>query len=153
MDLIRRDTDYAMRALAYLAEHQTEGAVPTRALAQTQDIPPDFAHKIMGRLTRAGLVESRMGARGGFVLARDAEDITLLQVVEAMQGPVAVRKCLLGYDICPRRRSCQLSSRLHHIQRALVDLLRDSTLADILREGHPQLEHQRTPDARVHDSH
>ncbi len=138
MEIIRNNTDYAMRALVYLAQHHKEGPIAAKALARAQDIPDDFAYKVLQRLTKAGLTEGRMGPKGGFALAHDPRQITLLKVVEATQGPVMVRKCLLGIDVCPRRPSCQVSVKLEQLEDNLVRLLEKITLAEVLEAGYPQ---------------
>ena len=81
-----------------------------------------------------------MGVQGGFTLARDPEDVTLLEVMEAIQGPVAVRKCVLGKDECSRSSSCLISAKLGELQENLVEFLRNMTLAEVVEAAHP-LEH------------
>ena len=137
MDIIRNDTDYAMRALVHLALHRQEWPIPAKALAGAEDIPKDFAYKLLRMLTKAGLTQSQMGVQGGFTLARDPTDITLLEVTEAIQGAVAVRKCLLGKDECPRSSSCPISAKLGGLQDNLVDFLRNMTLAEVVEATHP----------------
>lgn len=137
MDIIRNDTDYAMRALVHLALHREECPIPAKVLAGAEDIPEDFAYKLLRTLTKAGLTESQMGVQGGFALARDPEEIALLEVMEAVQGPVSVRKCLLGKDECPRSPSCPISVKLGGLQDNLVDFLRNMTLAEVLEAAHP----------------
>ncbi|MBI2831144.1 MAG: Rrf2 family transcriptional regulator [Chloroflexi bacterium] len=132
MELIRTDTDYAMRMLVHMAREGGERPLGARVLAEAQAIPEAFAYKILQRLTRACLTERYMGPAGGFKLARDPEQITLLQVAEAVQGTVAVRDCVLGEDACPRRPSCSISARLDKLQREMLDLLADMTLAEVL---------------------
>ena len=136
MELIRKDTDYAMRALVQLAQHGQQEPVPTGVLARSQDIPLHFAQKILRRLKRAGIIEGRMGSKGGFSLARSAGQIDLLEVVEAIQGPVTVRECCLGLDTCPRRPSCPISAKLVEVQTNLLDSLKNITLADISEAKH-----------------
>jgi len=137
MELIREDTDYAMRALVYMAIRRKQGPVAAKVLAKTQDIPNDFAHKILRKLTKAGLTKSHMGSQGGFTLAQNPRQITLLEVVEAIQGPVMVRKCCLGLDACPRRPSCSVSVKLEELQDSLVRFLENITLAEVLEVRYP----------------
>jgi len=138
MELIRKDTDYAMRVLVYLAIPGKQGPVAAKVLAKTQDIPNDFAYKILRKLTKAGLLEGYMGSHGGFILARSPTQITLLEVVEAIQGPVVVRKCCLGLDVCPRRPSCSVSVKLEELQDSLVKFLGNITLDEVLEARYPQ---------------
>ena len=137
MELIGTDTDYAMRALVHLTLSRKQGPVPTKTLAGAQGIPVDFAYKILEKLTRAGLTSRYRGARGGFALARSPAQINLLEVIQAIQGPVAVRKCCLGLDNCPRSSSCVVQPRLERLQASLMKSLRDITLADVLGSKYP----------------
>ena len=137
MEIVRNDTDYAMRALVYLAQHHKQGPITAKVLAKTQDIPDSFAYKILRRLSKAGLTKGHMGPQGGFALAQDPRQITLLKVVEATQGPVVVRKCLLGVDVCPRRSSCPISVKLEQLQDNLVGFLENITLAEVLEARYP----------------
>lgn len=138
MELIGADTDYAMRALVYLALNRDKGPVATKTLAGAQDIPVEFAYKILQKLTRAGLTGRRMGAHGGFVLGRDPEHISLLEVIQAIQGPVAVRKCCLGLDNCPRSPSCIVMPKLEKLQVSLKKSLKDITLAKVMGSKYPE---------------
>lgn len=134
MDFLRQHTDYAFRLLVALA--QTPGkAIATRALASEGSVPYHFASKILQKLHEEGLVESVMGPFGGFRLARPAEKVTLLEIIEAVQGPVVVNTCLLGQDTCQRRNICPVRDKLESLQKTMVDYLRSVTLADIVADG------------------
>lgn len=117
----------------HLAEHRGE-KLPVRVLAEAGQIPLGFAHKILQKLSQAGLVESWPGPKGGFALKKEPGNITLLEIVEAIQGPLAVSRCLLGYEVCPRRKRCPLSPRLEEIQRAVAEGLQRITVGDLLAE-------------------
>lgn len=140
MEIIKNETDYALRALAHLAAHRmlgNEAPVAAKTLAAAEGIPEDFAYKILQRLARAGLTEGQMGPQGGFRLALDPGEVTLLRVIEAMQGPVTIRRCLLSEDMCSRRQSCPVSARLEGIKDDLVRSLHSVTLADVLLARRP----------------
>ena len=133
-EFIRKDTEYAMRALVYLALNGKEKHVAAKELAKGQDIPEDFAYKILRKLTRSGLTTCHMGHRGGFKLARSPKEITLLQVVSAIQGPVMVKKCCLDLESCPRRSICEFSSKLMELQDSIVRSFDGITLADVVKQ-------------------
>ncbi|HAV41173.1 MAG TPA: Rrf2 family transcriptional regulator, partial [Acidobacteria bacterium] len=97
MDFLRQHTDYAFRLLVALAQAPGK-AISSRTLASEGSVPYQFASKIMQKLHEQGLVESVMGPFGGFRLARTAEKVTLLEIIEAVQGQVVVNTCLLGQD-------------------------------------------------------
>ena len=134
MDLLRQHTDYAFRLLVALAQAPGK-AISTRALASEGSVPYQFASKIMQKLHEQGLVESVMGPFGGFRLARPAEKVTLLEIIEAVQGPVVVNTCLLGQDTCQRRNICPVRNKLETLQETMVDYLRSVTLANMVADG------------------
>jgi len=135
MDIVRRNTDYALRAMANLAEHYGNEAVSARELAQRGDIPYQLACKILQRLNKAGLVKSLMGAKGGFRLSKEPSKISVLQVIETIQGPVRLNRCLLSKDGCQRQRSCPVKPKLAKLQKSLSFDLDSITLDELTKKG------------------
>jgi Rrf2 family protein len=129
--LLSRGGDYAVRAMVYLAGRPQNGKAITEEIATKQDIPPAFLSKVLARLTQAGLVRTYRGAAGGVGLARSPEDISLLEVVEAVQGPIALNECTSPYRTCPMEGSCCVSGVWKSAQRDLEDTLRRTTLAGL----------------------
>ena len=121
---ITRQADYAVRAVLYLAKMGNNERAATSTVAKEQNIPPSFLAKIISQLSIAGLLHTSRGARGGVTLARDAKDITLLEVVEAIDGPIQLNECV-GSD-----GGCQNSDSQAHAAgcRRLVRLLLFRTL-------------------------
>ncbi len=132
MTVIRQNTDYALRVLVILARHYGNQPVSTRILARQGDIAYQFACKIMQQLHQARLVKSSMGPKGGFFLARPPSKINILQVIQALQGPVSLNKCF-GIEGCPRRRNCPVSASLAGLQKQIETSLRSITLAKLLK--------------------
>ncbi len=85
---ISRSTGYALIAVGYIAQHYKEGAVLAQRISEEYDIPLEYLLKILQQLVRASVLRSKRGPRGGFFLAMDAEKITLLQIIEAVDGPL-----------------------------------------------------------------
>ena len=131
MELIRQDTDYAIRALIHLARVRDEQDVTAIRLAKAQEIPLSFCHKILRKLVAAGLVASRTGRSGGFRLARRPSAVRLLDVLTTIQGPPAVTHCMLQVAPCPRRRTCPASRKWQRLQDSILAFLKTTTLADI----------------------
>lgn len=131
-EIIKTDTDYAMRVLVCLAGKR-EAPVTAGELSASQQIPLDFTYKILQRLTGAGIIKSHLGIHGGFSLALSPEKITLLQVVSAVQGPIVVRRCCLDITDCPRKATCEITARLGELQKQLTGSLGKITLADVTR--------------------
>ena len=134
MQIIRQDTDYAMRALVYLACVENQQPCSAREIADAQEIPWRYAQKIFRCLVESNITRSVPGRKGGFVLARAPEEIKLVDVICAVQGPVAVNKCFIADGKCPRQPTCPVNVCLGRAQRTIVDILASVTLADILKE-------------------
>jgi len=133
MELIRRDTDYAVRAL--LAISLAEHLVTVADIADDVDAPPDFLHKILRKLGKAGIVSAKRGVKGGFVLEKKTNEISLLDVVEAVQGRIALNRCLVDSQACSMIKKCSVRKRLEVAQDGLKKLLRDITLDELLITG------------------
>ncbi len=133
MDILRRNTDYALRLMVSLAKHGPDGSVSTRALAEEQDVPYQLACKLMQQLHGAKLVESCMGVRGGFRLGREPGRISLLDVVEVVQGRLSLNRCLLNKACCPRQASCPVRARMGELQAQMDEYLGGVTLADLIQ--------------------
>lgn len=133
MDVLRRNTDYALRTMANLARHYGNEPISTRTVAVEEDVSYQLACKLMQKLHNAKLVKSCMGPKGGFRLIREPAKISLLEVIEAVQGPVILNRCLLGRDVCERQKSCALSRKLANLQEYIDSYLRSITLDELLQ--------------------
>ena len=131
MDIIRRNTDYALRAMVNLARHYQNGSAPVRTLAAQEHIPYQLACKLMQKLHSDGLVESCMGPKGGFRLSKGPSKISVLEVIEAIQGPLVLNRCLLSIDACPRQRNCAVRVKLAELQRCVSSRLAGITLDEL----------------------
>ena len=104
---ITRQADYAVRAVLYLARLGSERAA-TSQVAEDQRIPPSFLAKIISQLSIAGLLHTARGARGGVTLAREPKDISVLEVVEAIDGPIQLNECIAEDGNCFFDSDCPL---------------------------------------------
>ena len=125
-----RRTDYAIRALIVLAGATTP-PVPANAIGEAMDIPTGFLQQVLLELTQAGLVTSRPGPSGGFALARSPEDITVLQIVEALEGPLRTSQCALRGGPCHWDQVCALHWVWSSARDALCGELDSATLARV----------------------
>ena len=91
--MLAQKTRYALRSLLYIAEEQDQAPVQLARIAETQRVPPKYLELIMLDLKNAGLVKSTRGPKGGYRLARDAEDISFGDIVRVMEGPIALVSC------------------------------------------------------------
>ncbi|TCJ19990.1 Rrf2 family transcriptional regulator [Rubrobacter taiwanensis] len=122
---------YALRALVYLAERRGERVTAAR-ISEEAEIPRRLLARILARLARAGLVESREGKGGGSRLARAAEEITLRDAVEASEGPFEVSRCIMEQRACGEGRPCAMHEAWEEGQEAILEYLAEHTLADFV---------------------
>ena len=129
--------EYAIRTMVHLS------SIPTGAIAQISDIsrkwdiPETFLRKIVARLSRAHLVKSHRGVRGGVSLARPAEQISLLEVLEEMEGEMALNRCLVEPQSCSRTSTCLVHGVWCEAQGMLRGLLSSRSFADLARTSVP----------------
>ena len=128
---ITRQADYAVRTMIYLSGLPLNGRVPTATISQTQGVPLPFLSKVISRLALAGLVITSRGMGGGVALARSPREITLLQVVEAVDGPVRLNSCLLRPGSCDRQDRCAAHDAWAEIQDHLIQELSGVTMAEL----------------------
>lgn len=130
---ITRQSEYAIRTMLELAQAPNEELLSTRYISEKQDIPEDFLKKTVKLLAMADLVVTQRGNNGGVRLGRPATEITLADIITAVEGPIALNLCLSpGYN-CPNQPSCPVSRNLARAQQALLNELRRETLADMLK--------------------
>lgn len=130
---LTRKTDYALVALADMGRR---GVCTTcaRELSEHLDVPVRVLTNILNRLTHCGLVESERGVNGGYRLARPPGEITLLDVIDAIEGPIRLAKCCstdIG-DPCRMESSCQIRQPIRKLHESLLGFLERVTLQDIL---------------------
>jgi Rrf2 family protein len=133
MNVLRQETDYALRLIALLSgpKDGEVQSVSTRVLAEQAGVSYEFACKILQKLHDAGLIKSVMGPKGGYQLNKAAKDITLLEVVTAVQGSLNVNGCLLG---CERKNACPLSGKMEELQKQMEDFLTNISLEEAIKE-------------------
>ena len=128
---ISRKIDYGLRAMIYLASIPMESVVPFREIARQMDVPEDFLAKILKTLVDQGLVKSTRGPHGGYALARDPAQVSFLDVIEAVEGPVALNVCLDGEDACGHSTSCTMVDVWRQGQDRMLDVYRQAKLAEL----------------------
>ena len=128
--IFSRGCEYAVRAMLHLATTREDGPLLVRDIARDLDVPFPFLAKIVQQLARQGLVNSQKGGGGGGQLARNAGAISLLEVVEAIDGLDLTRRCLLGLPDCSDDAPCHLHGHWASIRAEIVTMLEGQTLAD-----------------------
>jgi Rrf2 family protein len=127
MDLIRRNTDYALRAVVYLAKKGTKEPVSARQISKGEKISYQLICKLLQKLQKKGLVKSSMGPRGGFSLNRHPSKINVLEVIETIQGQVTLNRCQAVLS-CPLKKKCPLAKELKKLQTNINNFLGKLTL-------------------------
>jgi Rrf2 family protein len=131
---LTRAGEYAVRCVLYLSARSQEAVIPRREIAQVMEIPGVFLGKIAQQLARAGILEIIQGSKGGFRLLRSPEEVTLLDVVEAIVGEIFLNDCLLASRSCSRVESCAVHQIWTKARRQLRETLRQATFAQLLKE-------------------
>lgn len=133
MALFTRKVDYALVALSYL-HHRPEGGC-ARVIAQRFTLKPAFTAKVLKALCAAGLVRGQRGLKGGYVLQRPAEDIRLVELLNALEEPFHLTDCTLeGSDSCDLLATCPVAGALGELDRRIRGVLAEVTLAELFRE-------------------
>jgi Rrf2 family protein len=130
---ITRQADYAVRAVLYLAKLGPDSRAATSQIAEEQRIPPSFLAKIVSQLSVAGLLQTSRGARGGVTLSRPPDSITLLEVVEAIDGPITLNECVGENGVCVFGDSCPMRPVWCDAQAELVERLRNTHFSQFIQ--------------------
>ena len=130
---LTRGGDYGIRGVLYLAQQPAGHFIPLEAIAAAEDLPTPFLAKVLQALTRVGIVEARRGAGGGFCLAKPPREITLLAIIEALEGPLALNCCLRGPGACPRQPICPVYAVWRRAQARLAEVLQSANMEDLAR--------------------
>lgn len=132
---LTRAADYATRVMVHLAGLPAGSRASLPELAAAVEVPDHFLSKVLQALGRNGLIQSQRGASGGFVLSADPERISLLDVVEAIEGPIRLNLCLGPGEGCTRKSRCPVHLVWANAQDALVGVLRAASIASLARRG------------------
>jgi Rrf2 family protein len=134
MKLITRDTDYAIRALCFIAKRKKE-VLSAGQLVQELKIPRPFLRKILQKLNKTGVLKSQKGSGGGFSLAAQADKILLADLIKVFQGTLKLNECYLKKRPCPNRQTCALKRKIDTIERYVSSQLESITVGGLIRAG------------------
>jgi len=132
--------EYGVRVMVELARRTSDAPVPLAEIAEHDGLPLAYLEHLVARLRKAGLVDSRRGSRGGYLLARPATDITMAEVVEALEGTIAPIECISqhadGSIVCSREANpdqpCPTKFLWTRVHTSIVQTLQETTLGDLL---------------------
>ncbi len=133
---LTRKVEYGLLAVDYLANHQSNGCVNAREIATQHGIPLELLAKVLQALVRKGVVASEHGAHGGYRLARSLAEMTLVDLVSALDGPVRLVECEPEEPgECPQYSTCTIREPIERVQRNLQQFLGHVTLEQLVRHG------------------
>jgi len=132
MKLITRDTDYALRAVCFIAKAK-EKVVPVTELVNKLKVPKPFLRKLLQTLAKEDVLVSHKGLGGGFSLAKPANKIFLLDLATIFQGKLKLNECTLKKMPCPHTGTCPLRRKINNIEKYVVDELKRITIASLLK--------------------
>lgn len=128
---LTKGADYGARGVIALAKMPPNSVALVSEIAYSEGLPGSYLAKIFQDLAKEGIVRSYRGAKGGFSLARPSEEITLREIIEAIEGPIALNRCLVPWEGCERMGTCPLYPVLAKAQEELLATLDAVTLQDL----------------------
>ena len=123
--------DYGVFGMIYLSKQPPSKIVSLSEISKAENLPEKFLAKIFQNLARSGLVRSHRGAGGGFSLARPTNKITVKEILESIEGPIYLARCLGDLEDCDKKDVCKLRKLLKKAQDYATKILTQSTLADL----------------------
>ncbi len=139
MSSVSQKCQYALRAVFELAARQSSDGKPVAIadIAAAQAIPPRFLELILNELKQSGLLESRRGAAGGYLLASDPRELTVQQVITLVDGPIEPVKCVAGKGVkCPLKGGCAFEDMWKEAGQAMAGVFDKTTFQDLLDRRH-----------------
>ena len=130
--------DYGLMAIHYIAIHDDRGAVSVKRIAEEFASPQQLLAKILQRLAKQRLIVSQNGPKGGYVLTRRASEISIGEVIRALEGPISIVSCLEDSD-CPQMERCSLRRPITKLQAAITQMLDSMSLAELTSDDIPEL--------------
>lgn len=131
---VTREGDYGIRSVLYLARQPFKKVSFVNEISEEYRIPRSFLAKILQKLVKAKIVRSYRGVKGGFSLARQARDITVLEVLEAIEGKLSLNICVPDKRKCSFSRHCPTHFLWVNVQNKVVDTLKKSNFEDLARQ-------------------
>lgn len=129
---LTRGSDYGLRGMLYMARQPQGRVCLVSEVAAEENIPDSYLAKIFQDLARNRLLLSHRGAKGGFSLVSNPQEINLLKIIEAVEGPIAIAPCLDMREGCERIELCEIYQTLDAAQTQMISVLEQTTLADLI---------------------
>ena len=134
---LSKKADYALIAMKHLAQKHRATSTSAREIAEQYDIPIELMAKVLQRLVQRGLLSSHQGTRGGYQLSRLAWQITVADVIQAIEGPVTVTACSTDDSHCEQYSKCNVRDPLWRVRERILAALGECTIAELASEVPP----------------
>ena len=138
---LSKKADYALIAMKHLALRGDRGSSSAREIAEMYAIPIELRAKVLQRLVRRGLLVSQQGTRGGYQLARVPARISVADVIQAIDGPVAVTACSSEEGSCEQYAKCNVRDPLWRLRARILTALDECTIAELATDAPPPVSH------------
>ena len=126
---------YGLQAMLYIAMHSSEDKnIGLKVIAEGQNIPRHFLSKILQQLVKNNLLLSMKGPTGGFSLAKDPEEITLIEIIEAIDGLVVFNRCGIGFKQCNDKKPCPIHDEYKKMRKQVENLFRSKNLLNLIED-------------------
>lgn len=133
MKLITRDTDYALRAVCFIAKHKDD-LVSVTELVEKLKIPRPFLRKLLQALNKKRILRSHKGRGGGFLLVKPTDKIFLMDLIKIFQGGFSLNECLFKKKACPNIKTCGLRKKIENIENYIIRKLDSISIASLLKK-------------------
>ncbi|MEA1980037.1 MAG: Rrf2 family transcriptional regulator [candidate division Zixibacteria bacterium] len=133
--------EYGMKGVLFLADKEKEIITPLSEISEAKNIPEKFLAKIFQSLSRTGIVRSHRGVRGGFTLSRDPSEISVKEVLEAIQGPYYLMKCTKDMESCEDSEKCAIRDLFIMAENKMLGVFESHSLADMVKWQKEKNEH------------
>ncbi len=137
--VITRATEYAIRTVVFLAQQPKNDIVLKKDICRTQEVTPAFLTKILQPLIKAGIVSSQRGVGGGFLLAKDPNEITMLDILQAEEGQLKLNHCLVDPNACLRDAYCSAHEVWLETQQEMIQVLKRYSVVDLVHRQKEKL--------------
>ena len=125
---------YGLKAMFELSLNQENGPVPLKFIAKKQNISDQYLEQIFSKLKKSGLVQSVRGAQGGYLLAEDAKEITVGDILTVLEGPISLSDCVLDEDVCENSSVCVTKVVWEKMKKGIDEVVNSITLQDMIND-------------------
>ncbi len=132
---LSKKADYGLIALKHLAMHTSKGAYSAADIAEIYGISTPLMAKVLQKLAKGGLVAARHGSSGGYTLARDAAQITALEAISAIDGPLFITSCVTRHGDCYQSTTCTVREPLRRVNESILEVLNKVTISQMADDG------------------